>query len=70
MENSLVKNSTLLIEGARCVGKSTIVEKFVKNNYEDYIMIDFMCETDEMKDLFKDFKNLDIFFSNFFLICT
>ena len=65
-----MKNSTLLIEGARCVGESTIVEKFVKNEYEDYIMMDFMYETDEMKDLFKDFKNLDIFFSNFFLICT
>ena len=31
-------------------------------------MIDFMYETDEMKDLFKDLKNLDMFFSNFFLL--
>ena len=67
-KNSPVKNSALLIEGARRVGKSTIVEEFAKNEYEDYIMIDFMYETDEMKDLFKDLKNLDMFFSNFFLL--
>ena len=67
-KNSPVKNSALLIEGARRVGKSTIVEEFAKKEYEDYIMIDFMYETDEMKDLFKDLKNLDMFFSNFFLL--
>ena len=67
-KNSSVKNSALLIEGARRVGKSTIVEEFAKSEYEDYIMIDFMYETDEMKNLFKDLKNLDLFFSNFFLL--
>lgn len=67
-KNSPVRNSALLIEGARRVGKSTIVEEFAKNEYDDYIMIDFMYETNEMKDLFKNLKNLDIFFSNFFLL--
>lgn len=67
-KNSPVRNSALLIEGARRVGKSTIVEEFAKNEYKDYIMIDFMYETDEMKDLFKDLRNLDLFFSNFFLL--
>ena len=67
-KNSPVKNSALLIEGARRVGKSTIVEEFAKREYEDYLLIDFMYETDEMKNLFKDLKNLDLFFSNFFLL--
>ena len=46
-KNNPVKNSALLIEGARRVGKSTIVEEFAKKEYKDYIMIDFMYETDE-----------------------
>lgn len=31
----------LLIEGARRVGKSTIVEEFARNEYKSYILIDF-----------------------------
>ena len=31
----------LLIEGARRVGKSTIAEKFAKDQYRSYILIDF-----------------------------
>ncbi|MBQ5402800.1 MAG: AAA family ATPase, partial [Bacteroidales bacterium] len=31
----------LLIEGARRIGKSFIVEQFAKNEYESYILIDF-----------------------------
>ena len=33
--------TALLIEGARRVGKSTIVEEFAKNEYKSYILIDF-----------------------------
>ena len=33
--------TALLIEGARRVGKSTVVEEFAKNEYESYIFIDF-----------------------------
>mgnify|MGYP003053554477 CR=1 FL=1 len=36
------KGSTaLLVEGARRIGKSTIVEEFAKNEYQSYILIDF-----------------------------
>ena len=31
----------LLIEGARRIGKSFIVEQFATNEYESYILIDF-----------------------------
>ena len=34
-------HTALLIEGARRVGKSTVVEAFAKNEYESYILIDF-----------------------------
>ena len=31
----------ILIEGARRIGKSTIVEEFAKKEYKSYIVIDF-----------------------------
>ena len=30
-------NTALLLEGARRIGKSTVVEAFAKNEYESYI---------------------------------
>lgn len=45
--------TALLIEGARRVGKSTVVEEFVKNEYKSYIMIDF---SDTKKSFNKDVK--------------
>ena len=33
--------TALLIEGARRIGKSTIVEEFARNEYESYLLIDF-----------------------------
>ena len=53
----------LLIEGARRVGKSTIVEEFAKNEYDSYLLIDFARITDETKGYFRKFKNdLDTLF--------
>ena len=31
----------LFLEGARRIGKSTIAEEFAKNEYEDYLILDF-----------------------------
>ena len=50
-ENSNGKTA-LLIEGARRIGKSTIALEFAKNEYEDYILIDFNIAPDEIKNLF------------------
>ena len=68
------KNSALLIEGARRVGKTTIVKEFAKNEYSNYIYIDFTYTTDEIKKLFKKINpakplSLDQFFSDLFLLC-
>ena len=34
----------LLVQGARRIGKSTIVEEFAKNEYETYILINFQSD--------------------------
>lgn len=53
----------LLIEGARRVGKSTIVQEFAKNEYESFILIDFARISNEVKDYFTRFSNnLDTLF--------
>ena len=52
----------ILIEGARRVGKSTIVSEFAKNEYESHIMIDFAYAPDNIQNLFKDLSDLDYFF--------
>ena len=54
--------SALLIEGARRVGKSTIVETFAKNEYESYLLIDFNNASKAIKDLFNDLMDLDYLF--------
>ena len=54
--------TALLIEGARRVGKSTIVEECAKNEYESYILIDFAMATQLVKDLFKDVSDLNYIF--------
>ena len=55
-------STALLIEGARRVGKSTIVEEFGKNEYESYIMIDFSIASKVVFDLFEDISDLNYFF--------
>lgn len=54
--------TAILIEGARRVGKSTLVEQFAKNEYESYILIDFIEASDEVKALFSNLMNKDFIF--------
>lgn len=54
--------TALLIEGARRVGKSTVVEEFAKNEYESYILIDFSRASEAVKELFEDISDLDYLF--------
>lgn len=60
--------TALLIEGARRVGKSTVVEEFAKNEYKSYILIDFSKASKEVKQLFEDISNLDYIFLRLQLI--
>lgn len=53
----------LLIEGARRVGKSTIVEEFGKNEYESYLLLDFSSASPVIKNAFENYlSSLDTFF--------
>lgn len=54
--------TALLIEGARRIGKSTLVEEFVKNEYDSYILIDFSQNAEEVNNLFKDLLDLNYIF--------
>lgn len=51
-----------LLEGARRVGKSTIAETFAKNEYKSYVMLDFSKVTGNIRSIFDDIGNLDLFF--------
>lgn len=54
---------SLLIEGARRIGKSTIVEEFAKNEYKSYILIDFNKANKTVKSAFENYMDdLDTFF--------
>ena len=54
--------TAILVEGARRVGKSTLVEQFAKKEYGSYILIDFNEASEEVKSLFDNLMNLDYIF--------
>ena len=65
------KGSTaLLIEGARRVGKSTLVREFGENEYDSCLVIDFFQAPQEVKDYFSnllfDLDTLFLYLSTFY----
>lgn len=53
----------LMLEGARRVGKSTIVEEFGKREYRSYLLIDFNDATEAVRNAFERYlTDLDSFF--------
>lgn len=61
-KNECKGSRALLIEGARRVGKSTIVREFAKKEYKSYIFIDFSIAPQEVINLFNDITNLSYIF--------
>lgn len=63
--------SALMIEGARRIGKSFIVEEFARNEYDDYLLINFRLAPKEVKawfdlylgDLDKLLMNLQLYYN-------
>lgn len=51
-KNTSNGNSAILVEGARRIGKSYIVEEFARNEYESYLMINFRTASKEVKEWF------------------
>ena len=45
----------LLIEGARRIGKSTLVEEFAKNEYRSYLLMDFNKVSDSVTSAFNNY---------------
>ena len=56
--------TAILIEGARRIGKTTLVEQFASNEYESHLIIDFNKASKQVKDLFNDIMDLDFLFLN------
>ena len=62
-KNNVRGEKALLIEGARRIGKSTIVEEFARNEYKSHILIDFNKATSTVINAFENYLNdLDSFF--------
>lgn len=55
-------DSALLIQGARRVGKSTLVEDFAKREYKSHILLDFNTVSESVNTLFNDMSDLNYFF--------
>ena len=55
-------NYSVLLEGARRVGKSTIAEEFAKNEYKSYIKIDFANLSKDIEPIFDDINEIDAFY--------
>ena len=61
--------SAVLLEGARRIGKSTIAEEFAKREYDDYMILDFVKESKDVRNnFFENMDDLDAFFRNLFLL--
>ena len=56
-KNESKGETAMLMEGARRIGKSTIVEEFAKENYKSYILIDFSKVTNSVKEAFNNLLN-------------
>lgn len=55
--------TALLIEGARRIGKSTIVEAFAKQQYESYLLLDFTTVNSRIKQYFEEYLSKpDLFY--------
>ena len=61
--------TAVLLEGARRIGKTTVVKEFAKNEYDDYMILDFARESKDIRNNFIDnMDDLDAFFRNLFLL--
>ena len=56
--------TSVLIEGARRVGKSTVAESFARNEYKSYIIIDFANASKRILDAFEYLYDIDLFYQN------
>ena len=61
--------TAILVDGARRIGKSYIVEEFARNEYKSFVLIDFSNENKQLKSLFVDYlSDLDTLFRRLSLL--
>ena len=56
-KNGCRGTKAIMVEGARRIGKSTIVEEFAKQEYESYILIDFAKKDKVVEEYFNQYLN-------------
>lgn len=61
-KNERKGQTAILVQGARRVGKSTLVKIFAKQEYKSHILIDFSKCSQEVFNLFSDISDLDHLF--------
>ena len=62
-KNTSQGTTFLMIEGARRVGKTSLVKEFGKNEYKSCLILDFSVVSDDYLDLFRnELSDLDYFF--------
>lgn len=68
-KNSSKEECALLIDGARRVGKSFIVEEFAKAEFPAYVVINFKYVGNDVKETFNEYLSRpDTFFKRLFLV--
>ena len=56
-KNECRGTKAILLEGARRIGKSTIVKEFAKNEYKSYLLIDFANVSNNIINIFDNYKD-------------
>lgn len=56
-KNECRGTKAIMVEGARRIGKSTIVEEFARQEYESYILIDFAKKDKIVEEYFNQYLN-------------
>ena len=70
-KNKWSSEYAILLEGARRVGKSTIVEEFAKNEYGSYLLIDFNHVTKDVISVFETYSyDIDKLLSTLQMVCN
>lgn len=60
--------TAILVEGARRVGKSTLVRQFAQNEYKSFALFDFSKTSKAERELFDDLSDMDFFFTRLRLL--
>lgn len=69
-KNNTKGKTAVLLEGARRVGKTTLVKEFAKNEYSDFIYIDFSKVSNQTLDIFRNERaDIEIFLRMLQLDC-